>query len=262
MVSKPLILVTNDDGMHAPGLAALIEAVRPLGEVVVVASDRPRSGASHSVTMHDPLRLDKISEEPGLQTYSCSGTPVDAVKLAYRIVMKRRPDLLVSGINHGSNASINILYSGTMAAAFEGAMSGVPSMGFSLLDFALDADFTAATQVASTVIQTVLAQKIREPLCLNVNIPRVPLDKIRGIKICRQSDGAWQEDFDVRNDPKDRPYYWLKGIFNRLGDGEDTDEWALENHYVSIVPVHYDFTDYKIMQRMETWNFSMDPPKP
>lgn len=255
MSAKPVILITNDDGIEAPGLAALISVVRPFGDVVVVASDRPQSGSSHSVTMHHPIRLNKLSEEPGLIRYSCNGTPVDAVKLAHRIVMGSSPDLLLSGINHGTNASINIIYSGTMAAAFEGAMSGIPSIGFSLLDPSPDADFSASCYYAEIIIRTLLQRKGEGPVCLNVNIPRLPVTGINGIRICRQAEGTWVEDFDIRHDPKGLPYYWLKGVFTRIGDGDDTDEWALEHGYVSVVPVHVDFTDYSAMAKMKQWKF-------
>jgi len=256
MQDKPLILVTNDDGITAPGLRALIEVVKPLGDVVVVAPDKPQSGTSHAVTMNHPLRLKRIHHNKGIEEYSCNGTPADCIKLAYKIVLKRRPDLLVSGINHGSNSSINIIYSGTMAAVFEGAMAGVPSIGFSLLQYESDADFTAARIYADRIIQTVMANKLPEGICLNVNIPEVPANEIKGIRICRQAGGTWLEDFDIREDPKGESYYWLKGVFARIGDGEDTDEHALEHNFVSIVPVNFDFTDYPAIETLKRWDFS------
>ncbi|MBE0648347.1 MAG: 5'/3'-nucleotidase SurE [Bacteroidales bacterium] len=256
MQEKPLILVTNDDGINAPGLRALIMVARPLGNVVVVSPDKPQSGTSHAVTMHHPLRLNLIREEAGFAEYSCNGTPSDCVKLAYKIVLKRRPDLLISGINHGSNASINIIYSGTMAAVFEGAMAGVPSIGFSLLQYREDADFSASGIYADRIIREVMHRGLPEGICLNVNIPDLPATEIKGIRICRQAGGTWIEDFDVREDPKGENYYWLKGVFARIGDGDDTDEHALEHHYISVVPVNFDFTDYPAMEEMKRWDFS------
>ncbi|MBN1199663.1 MAG: 5'/3'-nucleotidase SurE [Bacteroidales bacterium] len=256
MQAKPLILITNDDGITASGLRALIEVVRPLGRIVIVAPDKPQSGTSHSVTMHHPLRLKKIRSESGYVEYSSNGTPADCIKLAYKIILKRKPDLLISGINHGSNSSINIIYSGTMAAVFEGAMAGVPSIGFSLLEFGTDADFSAAKLYAGRIIREVMSKKLPEGICLNVNIPYVPASDIKGIRICRQAGGTWLEDFDIRKDPKGEAYYWLKGVFARIGDGEDTDEYALEHKYVSIVPVNFDFTDYPAINELKQWNFS------
>ncbi len=256
MQEKPLILVTNDDGITAPGLRVLSDIVRPMGRVVVMAPDKPQSGSSHAVTMHFPLRLTKIHEETDYERYSCNGTPADCVKLAFKVILGRRPDLLVSGVNHGSNSSINIIYSGTMAAVFEGAMAGVPSIGFSLLNSSPNADFTASRVYAQRIISEVLKEKLPEGICLNVNIPRVPLDEIKGIRICRQAGGTWQEDFDVRKDPKGREYYWMKGTFSRSGEGDDTDEWALEHNYVSVVPANYDFTDYPAIQELKQWDFS------
>ncbi|MBL7138081.1 MAG: 5'/3'-nucleotidase SurE [Bacteroidales bacterium] len=256
MQDKPLIFVTNDDGITAPGLRALTDVVRPLGKVVVIAPDKPQSGTSHAVTMRQPLRLNRIRQEPGFEEYSCNGTPVDCVKLAYKVVLGRHPDLLVSGINHGSNSSINIIYSGTMAAVFEGAMAGVPSIGFSLVRVEMNADFSAASTYARRIIRTVISRKLPDGVCLNVNIPPLPVSEIKGIRICRQAGGTWLEDFDIRKDPKGRDYFWLKGVFARIGDGEDTDEYALEHHYVSIVPVNFDFTDYPAIEELKRWDFS------
>ncbi len=256
MQPSPLILVVNDDGISAPGLRVLTDIVRPMGKVVVVAPDRPQSGTSHAVTVHQPLRFDRIHREPDYEKYGCNGTPADCVKLAFKVILGRRPDLLVSGINHGSNSSINIIYSGTMAAVFEGAMAGVPSIGFSVLNSQMDADFSATRIVVHRIIRGVMKNRLPEGVCLNVNIPHVSIQEIKGIRICRQAGGTWQEDFDVRKDPGGREYYWMKGIFARIGDGEDTDEWALENNYVSVVPVNYDFTDYPAMEVIRNWDFS------
>ena len=254
MQPKPLILVCNDDGVSAPGIRALISIVRPLGQVVVVAPDKPQSGTAHAVTINHPLRLDLIRKEEDYEEYSCSGTPADCVKLAYKIVMKRRPDVLVSGINHGSNASINIIYSGTMAAVFEGAMAGVPSIGFSLCDYSWEADFGPSLPFVEKIIRRVIGKGLPEGIGLNVNIPAGKDRPLRGIRIARQANGTWLEDFDERKDPGGRPYFWLKGVFARIGNGEDTDESALEQGYLSIVPVQFDFTADKALAGLADLN--------
>jgi 5'-nucleotidase len=242
MNSNPLILITNDDGVKAPGIRALIGCIRPLGRVVVVAPDRPQSGTAHAVTIAHPLRLELITREPDYEEYCCNGTPADCVKLAFKIVMRRRPDFLFSGINHGNNASINIVYSGTMAAVLEGALAGVPSVGFSLDNYSLDADFGPSGPYIKTVAENVMKHGLPAGVCLNVNIPAVPAEKIKGIRLCRQAGGSWQEDFDEREDPHGRKYYWMKGVYVKVGNGEDTDQWAVENNYVAVVPVHFDMT--------------------
>ena len=242
MNEKPLILITNDDSVKAPGIRALISYIRPYGRVVVVAPDRPQSGTAHAVTIAHPLRLELIAKETDYEEYSCNGTPADCVKLAFKIVMRRRPDFLFSGINHGSNASINIIYSGTMAAVLEGALAGVPSVGFSLNNYNLNANFQSAEKFIKTIASTVIENGLPLGVCLNVNIPDVPEHEIKGIKICRQAEGTWQEDFDEREDPHGREYYWMKGVYAMIGNGQDTDQWAMNNNYIAIVPVQYDLT--------------------
>lgn len=239
---RPVILVTNDDGITAPGLRALAEVMSTIGEVVIVAPDSPQSGMGHAITIGKPLRLDKVSLHGPLTAYQCSGTPVDCVKLAVNKVLKRKPDLLVSGINHGSNSSINVIYSGTMSAAMEGAIEGIPSIGFSLLDYSLDADFHPAKHFIKIITHNILKIGLPENTLLNVNIPQLPVKKIKGIKVCRQANAKWQEEFDERLDPNKRKYYWLTGKFVNMDTGDDTDEWALKQGYVSVVPVQFDFT--------------------
>jgi 5'-nucleotidase len=256
MSVKPLIFVTNDDGITSGGIRSLIEIMRQIGNVVVVAPDKPQSGTAHAITINVPLRLKTIAKEPGYEEYSCNGTPADCVKLGFKVVLKGRPDLLVSGINHGSNASINVIYSGTMAAVFEGAMSGIPSIGFSLLNYSADADFTHCGEYVKMIAEKVLSQSLPAGVCLNVNIPDASFDEIRGIRICRQAAGTWEEEFDERIDPVGTNYYWLKGIFVRIGNGEDTDEWALENNWVSIVPVQFDFTAHNVIPTFKSWEFN------
>jgi len=242
---QPLILVTNDDGITAPGIRNLIEAVSGLGTVYVVAPDKPQSGMGHAITIHNTLRLQEFSVEENIKEYACSGTPVDCVKIAIDKLLPRKPDLIVSGINHGSNSSINIIYSGTMSAAVEGCIEGIPSIGFSLSDYALNADFSGAKEYIKTICSKVLANKLPDGICLNVNFPKLPKEEIKGLKVCRQAKAIWHEEFDERKDPSGKPYYWLTGKFVNLDEGNDTDEWALANGYVSVVPVHIDFTGYR-----------------
>lgn len=239
---RPIILVTNDDGITAPGLRELANAMRQLGEVIVVAPDSPQSGMGHAITINRPLRLDQVEVFEGIKAWQSSGTPVDCVKLAVNKILHRKPDLCVSGINHGSNSSINIIYSGTMSAAMEGAFEGIPSIGFSLSNHSLSADFSAAAHYAKLIAKNILKIGLTERTLLNVNIPDRPLKKIKGIKICRQAHAKWEEKFDERLDPNKRKYYWLTGKFQNLDHGTDTDEWALLNGYVSVVPVQFDFT--------------------
>ena len=208
---RPVILVTNDDGITAPGLHALVEAVLPLGDVFVVAPDSPQSGMGHAITINNLLRLDKVDMRNEATWYQCSGTPVDCVKIAIDKILHRKPDLCVSGINHGSNSSINVIYSGTMSAAMEGAIEGIPSVGFSFLNYALDADFTAPKKFARVIANNVLKHGLPEGTLLNVNIPKLSFKEIKGVKICRQAMAKWEEKFDERLDPNKRKYYWLTG---------------------------------------------------
>lgn len=251
-MKKPLILVTNDDGATAGGIRALVEVAQELGEVVVVAPDSPQSGQGHAITLRDILRLKPISIFEDIEAYECTGTPVDCVKLATNVVLKdRTPDLCVSGINHGSNASLNILYSGTMSAAMEASLEGINSIGFSLLDFSADADFEAGKPFIKQIMQYVLENGLQNTKLLNVNIPKLPRKEIKGIKICRQADAHWNEDFVEAKDPYDRSYYWLTGVFENNDLAEDTDIWALENGYLSVVPSQHDLTAYKAIDGLE-----------
>lgn len=253
--NRPLILVCNDDGITAPGIEALVSVMKKLGDVVVVAPDSPQSGMGHAITITQPLRLfrsDVFGEE--VPSYQCSGTPADCVKLAVDKVLHRKPDLLVSGINHGSNSSINVIYSGTMSAAVEGAIEGIPAIGFSLLNFSYDADFTASKAIVETVARNVLKFGMPKEVLLNVNIPNVSSKEIKGIKVCRQARAHWVEEFDERQDPYERKYYWLTGKFINTDKGEDTDEWALSNNYVSVVPVQFDLTAHHAIGIINNWD--------
>jgi len=252
---RPLILVTNDDGIYAKGIRALVRAVMPLGDVVIVAPDKPQSGMGHAVTINGILRLQDVIFEEGVKAYSCSGTPVDCVKLAIYKVLDRKPDLLVSGINHGANSSINVIYSGTMSAAVEGAVEGIPSIGFSLLDHSGDADFTAAAGIARKIAEKVLSEThYPEGICLNVNIPKGDPSTIKGVKICRQAKAYWEDNFDQRTDPNGKSYFWLTGEFKNFDKGEDTDEFALHHNFVSVVPVQYDLTAYHAISHLQQWD--------
>lgn len=251
-MNKPTILIVNDDGITAKGIRSLIEAVKSFGNIVVVAPDGPRSGMSHAITMHTPLRVKKVAEHENIIEYVTNGTPVDCVKLAHRVILKRYPDLVLSGINHGANTAISLLYSGTMAAALEAAFEGVPSIGFSLLSFDSDADFSASKEIVKEIVGRVLQNKIPESGCLNVNIPYLPIDEIKGIKITRQAKGFWKEDLVPHFDPQGHEYYWLTGEFHNQDTGTDTDVWAVENNYVSVQPVHFDLTDH---QRSSQYSF-------
>ena len=251
-MSRPLILVTNDDGIVAPGIRALVEIASEAGEVVVVAPDSPQSGKGHAITIHDPLRLKHVRVFPGIEAWECSGTPVDCVKLAKHIVLKgRQIDLCLSGINHGSNASINIIYSGTLSAAMEASLEGIKSIGFSLLDYSFEANFEPGKPWLRKIIQYALEHPFPASKLLNVNIPNIPAGEIKGIKLCRQADARWVEDFMEGRDPNNQPYYWLTGKFVNDDHGEDTDVRALENGYISVVPSKHDMTDYSSMSPMK-----------
>lgn len=253
MKNRPLILVTNDDGINAPGLRALVETARELGDVIIVAPDSPQSGQGHAITLKDPLRLKKVNLFEGLEAYECSGTPVDCVKLAKHIVLhQREADLCVSGINHGSNASINILYSGTMSAAMEASLEGINSIGFSLLDYSWDADFESCKPFLREIMEFVLEHGMKGCKLFNVNIPNLPKQEIRGIRVCRQAEARWIERYVESVDPRGQKYYWLTGDFMNEDQSEDTDIWALENGYISVVPSGHDLTKYEAIPGLKS----------
>ena len=249
---RPIILITNDDGITAPGIRSLVNAVKDLGDVVVVAPDKPQSGMGHAITIGVPLRLDKVQDFfDGAEAWQTNGTPVDCVKLAVDKILHRKPDICLSGINHGANHSINVIYSGTMSAAMEASIESIPSIGFSLLDYSIEADFTAAEFYVHKIVESVMKQNPDKHFLLNVNIPAVPLDIMNGIKVCKQAYAKYDEDFDERLDPHGRKYYWLTGEFKNFDTGEDTDVWALEHNYVSVVPVQFDLTNYTLKKELE-----------
>ena len=256
-MSKPLILVSNDDGITSRGIRKLVEIAAGLGEVVVVAPDSPQSGMGHAITVGDTLRIRKSDIFGDIEAYECSGTPADCVKLAKHYVLKgRKIDLVLSGVNHGSNSSISVLYSGTMSAAIEGAIEGYPSIGFSLCDFETNAKMSHIDGYVEKIIREALKNGIPKGIALNVNFPVIQKDEIKGIKICRQANANWEEQFDERKDPYGRTYFWMVGNFVNHDRGEDNDEWALANNYVSIVPCQFDMTGHHaIAQLNEDWDF-------
>ena len=255
-MKRPLILVTNDDGINAPGIRTLISVVKNIGDVIVVAPDSPQSGMGHAITINSTLHSSRITPKNSeIIEYSCSGTPADCVKLAINEIMPRKPDLCVSGINHGSNSSINVIYSGTMSAAIEAGIEGVPAIGFSLLDYSWNADFSHSKDFIRKITLNALNNGIPKGVVLNVNIPAVKKSDIKGVKICRQAKAYWVEEFDKRKNPLGQEYYWLTGKFVNKDQGEDTDEWALKNNYISIVPVEFDLTAHHAIQGLNEWDF-------
>jgi 5'-nucleotidase len=251
---KPLILVTNDDGYYAPGIRKLIAIMRKIGKVVVVASDQAMSGMGHAITIKTPLRLKTVCKESDYEEYICNGTPVDCIKLGEQVVIKGKPDLVVSGINHGSNASINVIYSGTMAAVLEACIDGIPAIGFSLNDYSHDADFSHVDSYIEKITLKVIEQGLPEGVCLNVNLPAKSEEPIKGICVSRQAHARWVEEFDSRHDPRGAEYHWLTGRFANDDKSLDTDQYALDNNYVSVVPVHYDLTAHKYLDMIRSWD--------
>lgn len=255
-MSKPLILISNDDGITSKGIHTLVQIMKEIGEVVVVAPDSPQSGMGHAITVGDMLRLNRSFIFEDIVAYECSGTPADCVKLAKHHVLKeRQPDLVVSGINHGSNSSVSVLYSGTMSAAIEAAIEGLPAIGFSLCDYAHDADFSHIHDWIRKITLEALKNGVPRNTALNVNFPAITQEPIEGIKICRQAKARWQENFDERKDPYGRKYYWLVGDFINEDAGTDTDVWALERNYISVVPCRFDMTAYESLQELNQWNW-------
>ncbi|WP_462317220.1 5'/3'-nucleotidase SurE [Marinilabilia sp.] len=253
---RPLILVTNDDGVDAGGISVLRELACEFGNVVVVAPDSAQSGMSNAITVKVPLSLEKIFEDKGLYIYKSNGTPVDCVKLAFNALLPRKPDLILSGINHGSNSSSSVHYSGTLGGAREGAVNEVPSIGFSLLDYKHDASFEAARPFVRQIIKQVVQNPLPDYTFLNVNIPQG--DDLKGIKVCRQARGKWVEEFVEREDPRKQKYYWLTGFFQNLEpNAEDTDEYALKNNFISVVPCRVDITDHSAIDQLKDQSYEM-----
>ena len=251
-MNKPLILVTNDDSIVAPGIRTLIEVMKTIGDVMVVAPDSPQSAMGHAITINNTLHIDRVKLDADLEhEYSCSGTPVDCVKIAVHEILKRKPDLCVSGINHGSNSSINVIYSGTMSAAVEAGIEGIPAIGFSHVNYGWDTDFEPIKEYVKKITLEVLEKGLPEGVVLNVNFPK---ENINGIKVCRQAKAMWKEKFDKRTNPQGKEYYWLTGEFVNYDKGQDTDEYALANGYISVVPVQFDLTAHHAIQTINNWN--------
>lgn len=256
-MSRPLILVCNDDGITSKGIRTLVNVMKELGEVIVVAPNSPQSGMGHAITVGETLRLEENTIFEGIQAFECSGTPADCVKMARHFVLRdmRQPDLVVSGINHGSNTSISVLYSGTMSAAIEGAIEGVPAIGFSLADYSHDADFSHTEEPIYRIAKQVLEKGLPKGVALNVNFPPLRNEPLKGIRVCRQANAKWVEDFDKRVDPNGRRYFWMVGNFVNFDKGEDNDEWAIANNYVSVVPCQFDLTAYSAIPVLnEEWS--------
>ena len=252
-MNKPLILITNDDGHDAPGIEVLTRLMTQVGDVVVVAPDGARSAQSNALTVTHPIRFKKLEDKEGLLRYSCTGTPTDCVKLALNEIVDRRPDLVVAGINHGSNSAINVIYSGTMGAVLEGCENGILSIGFSICDHSLDADFSIFEPYILKITRAALLNGLPHATCLNVN---APVGVISGVRVSRQCDGRWTKEYAKRTDPRGGSYFWLTGNFeNHEPESEDTDEWALDHGFISIVPTKIDLTAYDAMDKIRTWSY-------
>lgn len=245
------ILIVNDDGYFAPGIQNLVSIASRFGDVLVVAPDAPRSGQSHAVTLTTPLRLTQLKTEGNVPYYSCNGTPADCVKLAVKVILGgQHPDYLFSGINHGSNAASNAIYSGTVAGLIEAALSGVPAVAFSLLDHSLDADFEPVLPYVEQIMRACI-ESGRKDICWNVNFPKLPKGEIKGIKVCRSGKALWAEAALEREDPSHRKYYWLEGDFVNIDKGDDSDLAYLNQGYVSLTPLKTDWTDYDELGRLQ-----------
>lgn len=247
------ILISNDDGINAKGLAELVDVAREFGSVLVVAPDTTRSGMSKAITVEVPIRIKEIESSENFRSYSCTGTPVDCIKIAMDKLVDSIPDLILSGINHGSNSSVSVHYSGTMGAIIEGCIHEIPSIGFSLCDYHPDADFSQMKEGMRQIISETLKNGLPKGTCLNVNAPKgVP----KGIRICRQGHGRWVEEFDKRKDPHNQDYYWITGYYKNLDNGSiDTDNHALAEGYISIVPIQIDMTNHEAIETLKNWNF-------
>jgi 5'-nucleotidase len=255
---KPLILVVNDDGINAKGIRALGDIAQQVGRVVMIAPNNGRSGMSHAITFAIPLRLRQLHRSENFEIYKTSGTPVDAVKLALHHILKdQQVDLLISGINQGANTSISVIYSATVAAAIEGCLLGVPSVAFSVANYNSKYDFGSAKKAIKQIIQAVLEKGIPPHTCLNVNIPNVAAEEIKGIKITRQALNYWKEEMEARVYPADSPYFWMGGKLEERDKGRDTDQWAINHNYISIHPIRVDWTDYNMIQKLKQWKIKL-----
>jgi 5'-nucleotidase len=249
---RPSILVSNDDGVDAPGIQALVHELKKIGDVIVVAPDKQQSAVGHAITMNFPLRSKEFKKNGAFFGYAVEGTPADSVKLAVKALLKKKPDLLISGINHGANTAISIIYSGTVSAATEGTILGIPSIAVSLTTYG-PPDFRYAAKFARKLAQLVLKKGLPEGTLLNVNVPAFPEKEIKGVVVTRQGRAVWNDSFDVRRDPTNKEYYWLTGALEDSDSGLEFDQSAIRQNYVSVTPIHYDLTDYKMLEVMERW---------
>ena len=250
--NRPLILISNDDGYQAKGIRELTCVLRKMADVVVMAPDGPRSGTACAMTSERPVRFTLIQKEEGLTVYKCTGTPTDCVKLAVH-TMDRKPDLVVGGINHGDNSSVNVHYSGTMGVVLEGCMKGIPSIGFSLCDHDPEADFTPMLPSVEKIVSEVLKHGLPQGICLNVNAPVA--ESYQGIRICRQTKGAWENEWKCCPHPRGGEYYWLTGNYKvQEPIAEGNDHWALDNGYIAVTPIQIDMTAYQVMDELKSWN--------
>jgi 5'-nucleotidase len=251
---RKYILVSNDDGINAPGIAALATALEAIADIVIVAPEKQQSAVGHAITMSDPLRVQKVHRGEKLYGYAVNGTPADCVKIAIRAILERKPDLVVSGINHGSNTAISVIYSGTVSAATEGTILGIPSMAVSLTTFAPDADFSYAAKFAVHMAKLILEKGLPKGTLLNVNVPAVPEAEIAGAVVTKQGKSVWNDVFEARRDPANREYFWLKGDLEELDAGEDIDQGAILQNKVSVTPIQYDLTDYVFLEQLKEWD--------
>lgn len=253
---KPLILISNDDGYFSKGLRVLVETLKGLGEIIVMAPDGPRSGASAAITSELPIRYNKVKEEEDLIIYKCNGTPVDCIKLAMFELLPRLPDLVIGGINHGDNSAVNVHYSGTMGVVIEGCLKGIPSIGYSLCDHDADADFNPMLPYVRRIAEQVLMNGLPKGVCLNVNAPKG--QELKGVRICRQTDASWGSEWVRGQHPKGGEYFWLTGKFtNNEPDAEEADRWALEHGYVAITPIQIDMTAYHLINELKNWDLNI-----
>jgi 5'-nucleotidase len=250
---KHNILVSNDDGVDAPGIYALVQELKKIGDVIVVAPDKQQSAVGHAITMNFPLRAKEVKKDGVFFGFAVEGTPADSVKLAVKALLKKKPDLVVSGVNHGANTAISIIYSGTVSAATEGTILGIPSIAVSLTTYG-PPDFRYAAKFARKLAQLVLKKGLPEGTLLNVNVPAVPEKEIKGVRVTRQSRAVWNDTFDIRRDPTNKEYYWLTGELEADVDGSESDQASVQDDYVSVTPIHYDLTDYKMLDTMKKWN--------
>lgn len=254
--NKPLILISNDDGYSAKGINELVRTLEGLGEIVVMAPDGPRSGASGAITSELPVRYYKVKEEKNLTVYKCTGTPVDCVKLALFELLPRCPDLVIGGINHGDNSAVNVHYSGTMGVVIEGCLKGVPAIGYSLCDHDADADFNPMLPYVRKITERVLEKGLPKGTCLNVNVPKA--NALKGVRICRQTDASWGNEWCRGQHPKGGEYFWLTGKFtNNEPEAEASDRWALEHGYVAITPIQIDMTAYALIDELKNWDLNV-----